>query len=61
MMIGATLSSACMNKFGRRYALIFGSALGTMGSLITLFRDLESIVIGRVILGISVGITTPIA
>ena len=61
MMIGATFSSVCMNKLGRRLGLVFGSVLGASGCLITLNRDLEMLVLGRVILGISVGLTTPIA
>lgn len=61
MMLGAIFSSTCMNHLGRRYALVFGSVLGSCGCLITLLTDLEVIILGRVIIGISVGITTPIA
>lgn len=61
MMIGSGYSGNIMNRRGRREALVYGSMLGSVGCFVTLLPNVWTIVFGRILFGMAVGLTTIVA
>jgi len=59
MTIGA-VSGGVLMKIGRRRAQFVSIAIGIVGVLITMFFNMGTIIIGRIILGYSVGLLSTI-
>jgi SP family galactose:H+ symporter-like MFS transporter len=57
-MIGSLIAGPLMNLFSRKKLFLLADIIGGVGTLINLDLSLYLIIIGRVIMGISIGINS---
>ena len=57
---GALLGGSMASKFGRRFTMILTDVMTIFAVIPTLFNSLSSILIGRVILGLAIGINSSV-